>query len=70
MLSSMGLETWENNLPTINDVFSEVCREESHRNVKFGKTTSDSVESFALVIENTAMKPFDHSKKTHEKPRV
>ena len=60
----------KNNLPTISDVFSEVCREESHKNVMIEKKAIDSVESSALVIKNTIMKAFDQSNKTHDKPRV
>uniref|UniRef100_UPI001C3DA6C7 hypothetical protein n=1 Tax=Picosynechococcus sp. (strain ATCC 27264 / PCC 7002 / PR-6) TaxID=32049 RepID=UPI001C3DA6C7 len=56
--------------PNINDVFSEVHREESHRNVMIGKKAIDPVESSTLVIEKIAMKASDQSNKTHDKLRV
>ena len=38
-------------LPTINEVFAEVCREESHRHIMLGKKTSagDTVDHTALI---------------------
>ena len=57
-------------LPSINDVVSDVYKEENCKNVMIGKKPIDLVESSILVIEQTAMKASSHSKKTHEKPRV
>ena len=56
----------KSNLPNINDVFSEVRREESCRNVMIGKKAINPVESSILVIENTAMKASDQSNKAHD----
>ena len=44
-------------LPSINDVFSEVYKEESCKNVIIEKKPIDSVESSTLVTKQTAMKP-------------
>ena len=50
---------------SINDVFCEVCREESRRNVMIGKKPIDSDENSVLVTENTALKVSNQSNNTH-----
>jgi len=54
------------NLPNINEVFSEVRREESRQHVMMGKKPVDTEESSALVVEATANKASDQT----NKPRV
>nr|XP_048333695.1 uncharacterized protein LOC125423471 [Ziziphus jujuba var. spinosa] len=57
-------------LPPINEVFVEVQREESHRNVMLGKnTTNGAVESTTLITsEFVANKAVKYPKKAEEKP--
>ncbi|KAJ9682642.1 hypothetical protein PVL29_018544 [Vitis rotundifolia] len=58
-------------LPSLGEVFSEVCREESRRNVMLGKKLSRLVENSALLgtATSTSRNP-NNQHRPNDRPRV